>query len=230
MKCDIPPAHSVKNLVSPALLFALLAVFPLAPALRANTLIWDPAGVTTGTFDVATTGTWSTTNNLWYSGGSAGNAWSNSTSDIAQFGTASTGTGSYTVTVVGAVSAGGISFAAPSGDPKGYTIQGTSATVTGTINGPAGGIFTISNAGLFNTGGIINNITFTGASTYQFTNTTLSQAGGFNINGGTTFSGGTASVIFGNGTDGGEVAWAPAPCSPRRLPSTPAPRAAGPLM
>lgn len=168
---------------------------PLAAALllsianlRAATLIYDDdATVANGITDGATTG-WNTVSTVWFDG-TNDVAWTNSTTNVAQFGGGSSGTaGSVTV---GTVTANGIRFEPPFAGN--YTLTGgtitlggttptittdADATITSTIAGTAGfikagsGMLTLSgnNSGL--TGGVTLN-----AGTLQAVDTTTTATG-----------------------------------------------------
>ncbi len=144
---------------------ALLCVFS-CPGF-AVTLIYDDDGLVNGINDGTTAG-WNTTATVFYNGTNDA-AWTNSTTNIAQFGGGSSGTaGSLTV---GAVTANGILFETPFAGN--YTLTGgtitlggtaptltanANATIASTLTGTAG--FTKAGAGTLTLTG--NNTTLTG--------------------------------------------------------------------
>ncbi len=94
-----------------------IAALAAAPAARAATLIWDPTSIPAS--PVGGPGTWDTTNAFW-SNGVIDSIWNNANNDIAVFGGAA-GTG--IITLGTAITAGGITFNAPTSGTN-YSISG----------------------------------------------------------------------------------------------------------
>ena len=172
---------------------------------HATTWEWDPSLSSMGGSDRTgtTNDTWTQSGGAsnWYntSGGTEPATYTGTTSDTVVFGSASTPTGAYTVTLVsGTVNVGAINFGTANANAN-YVIE------KGTINGPSGGTLYIENAGIgtntFGASGAA--ITFTGASTIEFTGSPTAGLGNQVTIGYTNF--GAANLQLGNGSDYGSV-------------------------